>query len=82
MANRRLSIVAGVAGISAGLTPYLPTLVCPGVACTSCFACIGAGGAAASALLLGLLGGRIRNRETGEAAPSSTGSEKGGATVG
>ena len=46
------------------------------------FACIGAGGAAASALLLGLLGGRIRNRETGDAAPSSTGSEKGGATVG
>ena len=55
MANRRLSLVAGVMGVSAGLAPYLPTVVCPGVVCTSCFACVGAGGAAASALVVGLI---------------------------
>ncbi len=62
MANRRLSIVAGVAGISAGLVPYLPTVVCPGVGCTSCFACFGAGGAAASALVMGLVARRYGSR--------------------
>jgi len=55
MASRRLSVVAGIAGVTAGLAPYLPTVVCPGVACTSCFACVGAGGAAASAILVGLV---------------------------
>jgi len=68
MASRRLSIVAGVAGISAGLAPYLPTVVCPGVACTSCFACVGAGGAAVSALVVGLVSRKLgrprRNDET------------------
>jgi len=74
MANRRLSIVAGVAGISAGLVPYLPTVVCPGVGCTSCFACFGAGGAAASALVIGLVarrygGQRGRNGDRTEPVP-------------
>ena len=55
MASWRLSLVAGVMGVSAGLAPYLPTVICPGVACTSCFACVGAGGAAASALVVGLI---------------------------
>jgi hypothetical protein len=64
MANRRLSLVAGVMGVSAGLAPYLPTVVCPGVACTSCFACVGAGGAAASALVVGLI-----SRRFGKSAP-------------
>lgn len=62
MASRRLSIVAGVAGVSAGLAPYLPTVVCPGGACTSCFACIGAGGAAASALIVGFVSRKLRSR--------------------
>ena len=60
MASRRLSIAAGVAGVSAGLAPYLPTVVCAGGACTSCFACIGAGGAAASALLVGVISRKMK----------------------
>lgn len=63
MADRRFSIAAGVAGISAGLVPYLPTVVCPGVGCTSCFACFGAGGAAASALVIGFVARRYGSRE-------------------
>ena len=66
MASRRLSIVAGVAGISAGLAPYLPTVVCPGVACTSCFACVGAGGAAASALVVGLVSRKLGRTRSGD----------------
>lgn len=68
MASRRHSVVAGVAGVAAGLAPALSSVVCPGIACTSCFACVGAGGAAASALVVGLfsrkLGRPRRNDET------------------
>jgi len=64
MASRRLSVVAGLAGVSAGLAPYLPTIACPGVVCSSCFACVGAGGAAASALVVGLI-----SRRFGKSAP-------------
>ena len=66
MANRRLSIAAGVAGVSAGLAPYLPNLVCAGGPCTSCFACLGAGGAAASALMIGFIARRFGGRERRE----------------
>ena len=69
MANRRLSVVAGLAGVSAGLAPYLPTFICAGVPCTSCFACVGAGGAAASALIMGLVSKRM-----GKPAPGGGGS--------
>jgi len=75
MANRRLSLVAGVMGVSAGLAPYLPTVVCPGIGCTSCFACFGAGGAAASALVVGLVSrklGRPPDRQ-GEPTPATQG---------
>lgn len=64
MASRRLSIAAGVLGVSAGLAPYLPTVVCPGIGCTSCFACFGAGGAAASALLIGFVTRRFGGQKS------------------
>jgi hypothetical protein len=68
MASRRRSVVAGVAGLTAGLAPYLPTVVCPGISCASCFACVGVGGAAASALVVGLVSRKLgrprRNDET------------------
>jgi len=72
MANRRLRIVAGVAGVTAGLAPYLPTVVCPGVACTSCFACVGAGGAAASALIVGLVSRKLGRRNPADQRPPTT----------
>ena len=59
MANRRDSIVAGGVGVSAGLSAYLPSFVCSGVPCSSCFACVGAGGAAASALIVGFVSRRF-----------------------
>ena len=59
MANRRASIVAGVVGASAGVSAYLPTFVCPGAACSSCFACVGAGGAAAAALIVGFVSRKL-----------------------
>ena len=59
MANRRASIVAGVVGVSAGLSAYLPSFVCSGLPCSSCFACVGAGGAAASALIVGFVSRRL-----------------------
>jgi hypothetical protein len=55
MASRRVNIVAGLVGVSAGLSAYLPSFVCAGAPCSSCFACVGAGGAAASALIVGFV---------------------------
>ena len=55
MANRRANVVAGLVGVSAGLSAYLPSFVCAGAPCSSCFACVGAGGAAASALIVGFV---------------------------
>jgi hypothetical protein len=55
MASRRVNIVAGLVGVSAGLSAYLPSFVCAGAPCSSCFACVGAGGAAASALIVGFI---------------------------
>jgi len=62
MASRRVSIVAGLVGASAGLSAYLPSFVCSGAPCSSCFACVGAGGAAASALVVGFVSRRFRTR--------------------
>ena len=69
----RAKFIAAAVGMSAGLSAYLPSFVCAGGACTSCFACVGAGGAAASALVVGMI---TRRR----AAPSrqESGSEEGG----
>lgn len=78
MASRRLSVVAGVMGVSAGLAPYLPSVVCPGVACTSCFACVGAGGAAASALVVGLISRRFGRPASPDDEPTATVIEGGG----
>lgn len=72
MASRR-SVVAGVAGVSAGLAPYVSSIVCPGVACTSCFACVGAGGAVAAALASGVIARWMsgpRDTSTGEGVPN------------
>jgi len=55
MASKRVSFVAGLVGVSAGLSAYVPSFVCSGAPCTSCFACVGAGGAAASALIVGFV---------------------------
>lgn len=62
MASRRPKVIAAALGVSAGLSPYLPSVVCPGGACSSCFACVGAGGAAVSALLVGLVVRALRRR--------------------
>lgn len=59
MASRRVKIVAGLVGVSAGLSAYLPSFVCAGAPCSSCFACVGAGGAAASALIVGFVSRRF-----------------------
>jgi len=59
MADRRASVVASVLGVSAGLSASLPSFVCPGVPCSSCFGCLGVGGAAASALLVGWVSRRL-----------------------
>jgi hypothetical protein len=55
MANRRANLVAGMVGVTAGLSAYVPSFVCSGAPCSSCFACVGAGGAAASALIVGFV---------------------------
>ena len=60
MANRRASFVAGMVGVSAGLSAYVPSFVCSGAPCSSCLACVGAGGAAASALIVGFVSRRFR----------------------
>jgi len=60
MANRRASFMAGMVGVSAGLSAYLPSFVCTGAPCSSCLACVGAGGAAASALIVGFVSRRFR----------------------
>ena len=62
MASRRASFVAGLVGVSAGLSAYLPSFVCTGAPCSSCFACVGAGGAAASALIVGFVSRRFGTR--------------------
>lgn len=72
MASRRSSVVAGVVGVSAGLSAYLPTFVCPGAACSSCFACVGAGGAAASALIVGFVSRRFGTNTAHEDEVSNT----------
>ena len=59
MANRRANFVAGLVGVSAGLSAYVPSFVCSGAPCSSCFACVGAGGAAASALIVGVVSRRF-----------------------
>lgn len=59
MANRRASVVASVIGVSAGLSASLPSFVCSGPPCSSCFACAGAGIAAASALIVGFASRRF-----------------------
>jgi hypothetical protein len=51
----RSKYIAAAVGVSAGLSAYLPSFVCPGAACTSCFGCVGAGGAALSAVLAGVI---------------------------
>jgi hypothetical protein len=63
----RSKYIAAAVGVSAGLSAYLPSFVCPGAACSSCFACVGAGGAAVSALLVGMItrGRAARLRPTG-----------------
>ena len=55
MASKRANVMAGVVGVSAGLSAYLPSFVCSGAPCSSCLACVGAGGAAASALIVGFV---------------------------
>lgn len=72
MASRQASVVAGVVGVSAGLSAYLPSFVCPGLACSSCFACVGAGGAAASALIVGFISRRFGTNTRREDDISST----------
>ena len=72
MASRQASVVAGVVGVSAGLSAYLPFFVCPGAACSSCFACVGAGGAAASALIVGFVSRRFGTNAPREGDLSST----------
>jgi len=62
MANRRANLVAGMVGVTAGLSAYVPSFVCSGAPCSSCFACVGAGGAAASALIVGFVSRRIGSR--------------------
>ena len=78
MASRRLSVTAAVIGVSAGLAPYLPTVVCPGGACTSCFACVGAGGAAAAALAVGFVSRKFGKAPAVEGEPTAI-PEEGGA---
>jgi hypothetical protein len=62
----RPKFIAAAVGVSAGLSAYLPSFVCAGGACSSCFACVGAGGAAVSALLVGM----ITRGRTGRRRPS------------
>jgi len=69
MGNRRASVVAGVVGVSAGLSAYLPGFVCSGAPCSSCFACVGAGGAAASALIVGFVSRKFGANSRGDAEP-------------
>lgn len=68
----RAKFIAAAVGVSAGLSASLPSFVCAGGACSSCFACVGAGGAVVSALLVGLVsrgrtarGGAARRPPTG-----------------
>jgi hypothetical protein len=75
----RAKVIAAAVGVSAGLSAYLPSFVCAGGACSSCFACVGAGGAAVSALLVGKITrgrtGRLRpsgDHQTGGDKPSDT----------
>jgi hypothetical protein len=51
----RAKVLAAAVGVSAGLSASLPSFVCTGAPCSSCFACVGAGGAVVSALLVGLV---------------------------
>jgi hypothetical protein len=69
----RATYVAAAVGVSAGLSAYLPSFVCAGGACSSCFACVGAGGAAVSALLVGMItrGRTARPRPTDHHQPGA-----------
>jgi hypothetical protein len=72
MASRRASVVATVVGASAGLSAYLPSITCAGAPCPSCLACLGAGGAAFSALAVGFVSHRIGLRPRRDGAGSET----------
>jgi len=64
--------MAGVVGVSAGLSAYLPSFVCSGAPCSSCLACVGAGGAAASALIVGFVARRFGTDLRRDEAPEDT----------
>ncbi len=70
MASRRSSVVSGVFGVAAGLGAVLPPVFCPGGSCTSCFACLGVGSAAAVALVAGAaLRPRVKDGVSGHREP-------------
>ena len=81
MASRRLSIAAGVLGVSAGLAPYLPTVVCPGAGARRASHAVGAGGAAASALVVGLISRKFGKPSSSKDEPV-TATIKGGSSEG
>ena len=41
-------LVGGLWGLTAGVGAMLPSTVCPGGSCASCFACVGVGGVVVS----------------------------------
>ncbi len=72
MPKKPARVVASLMGVSAGLSAYLPAFVCAGRPCSSCLACVGAGGALASALVVGL----ISRRMAASSPPGTTRSER------
>jgi len=57
-------LVGGLWGIAAGMGAMLPSVVCTGGACSSCFACVGVGGVVVSVVAARAVFGRrpVRGR--------------------
>ena len=65
MSNVRRDLVGGLWGLTAGMGAILPSTVCAGGACASCFACVGVGGVAVSIAAARFVFGRRTRRSDG-----------------
>ena len=84
MSHVRRDLVGGVWGVAAGMGAILPSTLCAGGACASCFACVGVGGVvasiAAARVVLGRRSERGRPRTEEDQAISRDPSPEEGAT--
>lgn len=65
MSNLGRDLAGGLWGLTAGVGAMLPTMMCAGGACSSCFACVGVGGLVVSVVAARAVFGRRPERAAG-----------------